>query len=76
MTVTVKKQPSVSMRFYMYLINSNRGHAVGVVQICCRQTDTTKYRNVLMMQLKCFVFLEFLIYSKLTSKNFNFHMLK
>ena len=41
---------------------------VGVVQIHGQQTDITKYRNVLMMQLKCFIFLQFLIYSKLTAK--------
>ena len=59
MTATAKNQPSVSTRFY--LINSNRGHAVGVVQIRGRQTDLTKYRNVSMMQPKHFIF--FLIFN-------------
>ena len=52
----------------VYLINSNRGNAVGAVQIRGRQTDITKCRNVSIMQLKRFPFLEFLIYGKLTSK--------
>ena len=66
LTATAKNQPSVSTRFY--LINSNRGHAVGVMQIRGRQTDITKLKNVSMMQPKRFIFLEFLIYSELTSK--------
>ena len=65
-TATAKNQPSVSTRFY--LINSNRGHAVGMMQIRGRQTDITKYRNVSMMQPKRFMFLESLISGKLTSK--------
>ena len=40
LTETAKNQSSVSTRFY--LINSNRGHAVGAVQIRGRQTDITE----------------------------------
>ena len=47
---TTKNQPSVSTRFH--LISSNRGHAVGMVQVHGQQTDITKYKNVSLMQPK------------------------
>ena len=47
LTATVTNQSSVSTQFY--LINSNRRHAVGAVQISGQQTDITKCRNVSMV---------------------------
>ena len=65
-TATAKNHPSVSTR--SYLINSNRRHPAGAVQIRDQQTNMTKCRNVSIMQPTCSAFLEFLIYSRLTSK--------
>ena len=51
-----------------YLINSNRGHAVGAGRCAVDKTDITKCKNVSMMQPKRLAVVEFLIKSKVNIK--------